>query len=225
MRWQAVRKAAYTGLRYPPQIIQPGEPVPRTLIPVIPPSSLTRTWTPGGGSKRMKALAAICCAAALACTMAGCHGTNDMATAPPPDTHDADVKAISDTEAQWSQTWQARDLDKIMAAYADDAVLMTPGAPPAQGKDNIRKVGVDMLKDPSLVLSFKPSRVDVSGPLGYTQGAYTMRLTDPKTHKLMEEHGSYVTTWRKQSDGSWKAVADIATPSGPEMPVSPAKKM
>lgn len=175
----------------------------------------------------MKTLAAICCAAALACAMAGCNGKDDMAGAPAaaPDTHEADVKAISDTEAQWSQTWQTRDLDKIMAVYADDAVLMTPGAPAAVGKDNIRKVGVQMLKDPALVLSFKPSRVDVSGPLGYTQGEYTMRLTDGRTHKLMEEHGSYVTTWHKQADGSWKAVADIATPSGPAVPMAATKKM
>ena len=173
----------------------------------------------------MKALAAICCAAALACALAGCHGKDDMAPTQAPDTHDADVKAIGDTEAQWSQTWQSRDLDKIVAAYADDAVLMTPGEPTAQGKDNIRKVGVEMLKDPAFVLSFKASRVDVSGALGYTQGDYTMRLTDPKTHKLMEEHGTYVTTWHKQSDGSWKAVVDIATPSGPDTPVAAAKRM
>jgi len=165
----------------------------------------------------MKALAAICCAAALACTMAGCHGTNDMGSAPPPDTHDADVKAIGDNEAQWVKHWEARDLDKIAAHYADDAVLMTPGAPAVQGKDDIRKVSEAMLKDPALMVSLQPSRIDVSGPLAYTQGTYTLKMTDPKTHKIVEDHGSYVTTYRKQADGSWKAEADITTSSGAPM--------
>ena len=60
--------------------------------------------------------------------------------APPvaPDTHDADVKAISDTEAQWNKDYAAKDADKIAAHYADDAVLMIPGMAAMNGKDAIR---------------------------------------------------------------------------------------
>lgn len=173
----------------------------------------------------MKGLAAICCAAALACAMAGCHGTDEMAPKAAPDTHDADVKAIGDFEAQWNKDYQAKDLDKISAHYADDAVLMVPDAPAMQGKDPIHNGMQEMLKDPALSLQFKASRIDVSGSLAYSQGTYVMQSTDAKTHKLMEEHGTYVTTYRKQADGSWKVEADIATPSGPDTPVAPAKKM
>jgi uncharacterized protein (TIGR02246 family) len=173
----------------------------------------------------MKALAAICCAAALASAMAGCNGANDMASAPAPDTHDADVKAIGDFEAQWNKDYEAKDLGKVAGHYADDAVLMIPGAPAMQGKDPIRNGLQQMLKDPALSLQFKASRIDVSGGLAYSQGAYVMKFTDSKTRKVMEEHGTFVTTYRKQADGSWKAEADIATASGPEMPVPPAKKM
>jgi ketosteroid isomerase-like protein len=65
--------------------------------------------------------------------------------------------------------------------------------------------------------------VDVakSGDLGYTQGSYKLTVTDPTTHKIINDHGSYVTTYRKQADGSWKAVADIATSEVPPGP--PAK--
>lgn len=172
----------------------------------------------------MKALYAICCAAALAFAMAGCHGADDMAPAAAPDTHDADVKAIGDFEAQWNKDYEARDLDKLTAHYADDAVLMTPGSPAMQGKEAIRGGMQGMMKDPALTLQFKASRIDVSGGLGFTQGSYVMHMTDPKSHKVMEEHGSYVTTYRKQADGSWKVMADIATASGPDMPVPATKK-
>src|SRR4051812_36827572 len=165
----------------------------------------------------MKTLAALCCVATLSFGMAACNSKDNTASAPAaaPDTHDADVKAIGDNEAQWNKDYEAKDLDKIAGHYADDAVLMAPGSPSAQGKDAVRAELQAMMKDPAMMLRFHASKVDVSGEMGYTQGSYTMKMTDPKTHKVMEDHGSYVTTYRKQADGSWKAVADIATSEVP----------
>lgn len=60
--------------------------------------------------------------------------------------------------------------------------------------------------------------------MGYTQGSYEMAVTDPATHKVIHDHGSYVTAYRKQADGSWKAEADIATSSVPSMPIPEKKK-
>lgn len=145
---------------------------------------------------------------------------------PPPDTHDADVKAISDTEDQWNKDYAAKDLDKVAAHYADDAVLMAPGMDAAHGKDAVHNVLEGLLKDPALSLHFKADRVDVakSGDVGYTAGAYEMTATDPSTHKVIHDHGTFVTTYRKQADGSWKAEADIATSAVPSMPIPEKKK-
>jgi uncharacterized protein (TIGR02246 family) len=173
----------------------------------------------------MKALPALCCVAALACGMSACNGNNTTPAAAP-DTHDTDVKAISDTEAQWNKDYETRDVDKLAAHYADDAVLMVPGSPVAKGVATVRSEMQEMMKDPGLTLKFHATMTDVakSGDLGYTQGSYVLTATDPKTHKIVTDHGSYVTTYRKQTDGSWKAVADIATSEVPSMPI-PAKKM
>jgi uncharacterized protein (TIGR02246 family) len=154
-------------------------------------------------------------------SMTGC----SPAPAPaPPDTHDADVKAISDMEAKQVADFAAKNLDALVGFYADDAAVMTPGGPPSKGKDAIRNGLKEMIADPAMKLVFKADRVDVSkgGDLGYTQGTYTLTMTNPVTHKPFEDHGSYVTTYRKQADGSWKAVADIATSEVPPMP--PPKK-
>jgi ketosteroid isomerase-like protein len=103
---------------------------------------------------------------------------------------------------------------------------MAPGEAAVTGKDAVRNELQGMMKDPALSLQFQATRVDVakSGDLGYSQGTYTMTMTDPKTHKPVTDHGSYVTTYRKQADGSWKAVSDIATSSGNSMAM-PEKKM
>jgi len=82
----------------------------------------------------MKTLAALCGTAVVALSMAACN------TAPPPappDTHDADVKAISDIETKANADYASKNADGLIAYYADDAVLMAPGAPPAKGKDAI----------------------------------------------------------------------------------------
>ncbi len=131
--------------------------------------------------------------------------------------HDADVKAIQANETQWNQEYASKDLDKIVAHYAPDAVLIVPGGPAISGPDAIRTALKQMTADPAMVLKFQATKVDVaaSGDLAYTQGSYTLAMTDPHTGKVINDHGSFVTTYRKQPDGSWKAVADIASSDVP----------
>jgi uncharacterized protein (TIGR02246 family) len=133
------------------------------------------------------------------------------------DTHDADVKAIKNIEIQWNQDYVSKDADKLAAHYAQDAVLMVPEMPAISGKDAIRTSMAQMTADPALALTFQPSKVEVakSGDLAYTQGSYSITVTDSHTKKVVNGHGSYVTVYRKQADGTWKAVSDIATSDAP----------
>ena len=160
--------------------------------------------------------AAIICAAAAALMITACNQA--------PDTHDADVKAIQSDDLQWNQDFVSKDADKLASHYADDAVLMVPGMPATSGKDAIHTALKQMASDPALSLKFQASKVDVakSGDLAYTQGSYTMTVTDPQTNQVINDHGSYVTTYRKQPDGTWKAVADIVTSEVPPPSSAPS---
>jgi uncharacterized protein (TIGR02246 family) len=141
-----------------------------------------------------------------------------------PDTHDADIKAMKDNETQWNADLAAKDLEKIMAHYADDAVLVAGGGPATSGKDAIRAAFKAMLSDPAISLKFQPSKVEVakSGDVGFTEGPYQLTLTDPVSKQVINDHGSYATTYRKASDGSWKAVVDIASSEVPPPAAAPA---
>jgi uncharacterized protein (TIGR02246 family) len=163
----------------------------------------------------MKRFIFVCMLATMALTMAGCK---------PADTHDADVQALQAEESQWNQDWAAKDPDKIASYYADDAVLMTPGGDPISGKPAIVGSLKAMVADPALDLKFHSTSADVakSGDIGYTQGVYTMTMTDPQSKQVIHDHGSYVTTYRKGADGSWKAVADIASSGVPMSPPAAA---
>ena len=68
----------------------------------------------------MKQFIAVCAAAAISLLLVGCNAT---AT----DTREADMKALKDNETQWNQDFVAKDVEKLSAHYADNAVLMSPG--------------------------------------------------------------------------------------------------
>lgn len=170
----------------------------------------------------MKNIAKVFATTAFAFAVAACNQ--------PADTHDADVAALKAGEAQWVQDFAAKDADKAVAHYAEDATLMPPGMAPAIGKAAILPMMKEMLADPALVLKFEATRVEVakSGDVGFTQGTYTMTMTDPVTKQVVNDHGTYLTTYLKQADGSWKAVSDMQASSvPPAMPApvaAPAKK-
>lgn len=127
-----------------------------------------------------------------------------------PDTRAADELAIRDLETEWSKVAAAKDLDRFMSFYADDASVFDPNQPIMTGKEAIRAGLTKFLATPGLALSFQTAKVEVArgGDLAYTHGTYTMSMNDPKG-KPVNDKGKYVTVYRKQPDGKWKAVADI----------------
>ncbi|HEX2763992.1 MAG TPA: SgcJ/EcaC family oxidoreductase [Allosphingosinicella sp.] len=121
---------------------------------------------------------------------------------------------LKQAETRWNQAYAAHDAAALAAMYADDAALASPGSALVSGKEGVRKETAAMAADPNLKVQFASDRVQVaaSGDLAYTRGHYTLAMTDPNTKKPAESGGSYLTVWKKQSDGSWKAVEDFITP-------------
>jgi ketosteroid isomerase-like protein len=149
------------------------------------------------------------------------NGCSD-APAPPADTSAADIKALKDGEVAWATDWASKDGDKIVSHYAVDASLLMADSPILTGRSNIRAGIQPLLSDPNLSLSFTTVNAGVSKDLGYTQGTYSMTTTNPKTKKPATEIGKYVTVYKRQSDGSWKAIEDIENADAPATPVAAA---
>jgi ketosteroid isomerase-like protein len=128
--------------------------------------------------------------------------------------HDqAAVDAIKATESNMAKAFSDKDASALTSHYAADAVLAVPGRT-VTGIDAIGKANAEDLKDPAFKLALANHGADASDDLGYTTGSYTVSYTDPKTKQVVNGAGTYVTVFKKQSDGTWKAVADIATQSG-----------
>jgi ketosteroid isomerase-like protein len=94
---------------------------------------------------------------------------------------------------------------------------MVPNSPMMTGKDDIGKAIKDALADPNWSLALQPVQVEVSrgGDLGYTRGTYVLTATDPASKKAVTEKGRFVTIFRKEARGSWKAVQHINNAEAP----------
>jgi ketosteroid isomerase-like protein len=130
-------------------------------------------------------------------------------TTAPPDTREADAKAIKDIESAAVKTASAKKLDEFVAFYADDASVLIANAPLFTGKAAIKDGLKPIMDDPNFTLSSTVNKVEVSksGDLAYTQGTYKMTFSDMRGNKFDDE-GKYLTVWRKLADGSWKMVQD-----------------
>ena len=137
---------------------------------------------------------------------------NGTATAAVKQDTTQDADAVKNVEAQMMAGYQAKDGAKISSTYASDALVATPGQS-MKGSEAVNKGIADELGDPGFKLNFHNDKTDVasSGDLAYTTGTYTVSYTDAKTKKVQKGSGSYLTVFRKQGDGNWKAVADFST--------------
>jgi uncharacterized protein (TIGR02246 family) len=180
----------------------------------------------GNDMVRISRVAGAAAVSVLASVLAACtpaaNTTAGNSTAAAPADSSTIATAIKANETAWNAEWKARDNAKMLTHYTSDAVLVVPNFPAAHGTDEIKKA-YDMLSgDKAFTLVFAADRVEVSssGDMAASSGHYDQTFTDPKTQKVMKEAGNYVTVYKKQADGGWKAVFDIASPSGPDTPAS-----
>jgi uncharacterized protein (TIGR02246 family) len=125
----------------------------------------------------------------------------------------ADTAAIEQTlrnlDAQWSSAASAKDVDKVVSFYSDDAIVLPANAPIATTKDAIRSLWSGLLTSPGMAINWKTTKVEVSksGDMAYASGTYELTMNDP-SGKPVNDRGKYLVVWEKQADGKWKCGAD-----------------
>ena len=150
----------------------------------------------------------LCGAAAVALTLGGCSKTGGAGASDPA----AVQTALKADEKKWNDQFKSKDMEGLVGHYADDAYFVAPGVPGAKGSMEIRKAYADALADNYFSLNFASDRIDVasSGDLAYARGHFSEKYQDPTSKKIVSDSGTYLTVYKKQQDGSWKAVEDFA---------------
>ena len=139
----------------------------------------------------------------------------------------ADEVALKSLDDEWSKTVGSRDVEKMVSYYSDDAIVMLPNIPTLTGKEAIRNLWKSMLESRTFSGGWKATKVEVarSGDLAYISGDYEFTEQDDGG-KPITDKGKYVAVWRKQSDGSWRCVADMFNsdlPAGAPVQERPAR--
>lgn len=149
--------------------------------------------------------AMLTCAAAFALALGGCQKT---AAADP----SAIKAALKADETTWNDQFKSKDQMGLLSHYADDAFFVAPGVPGAKGSAEIGKAYATALADHYFTLSFASDQIDVaaSGDMAYARGHFSEKYQDPKSKQIVSDSGAYLTVYKKQADGSWKAVEDFA---------------
>lgn len=133
------------------------------------------------------------------------------------------VDAIKTDEVHWNADYKSGDAARVAAHYAADAVAMYPGYPAAVGSAAIKAANEQAFTDPKYGLTFSSDRVKVaaSGDLAVAHGSYKETTTDPRTGESVTATGSYVTVYKPDAAGVWKALWDINTPNPAAAPHGP----
>ena len=133
-------------------------------------------------------------------------------------------QALRDLDAKWSAAAGAKDIDKTVSYYSEDAVVMPPNAPSAKTRETIRSAWKEMLTTPGAAIRWKATKVEVAkaGDLAYVSGTYEQLMTDASGNQA-KDRGKYVEIFKKQTDGTWKVIVDIWNSDLPA-PASSEKK-
>jgi ketosteroid isomerase-like protein len=130
---------------------------------------------------------------------------------------EAEGEKLMQISRDWSDLAKTRNIDTILNAWADDAVMMAPGLPPLKGKAAIRKYVEEGMKVPGFSIRWEPLEVFVSkgGDMAYMIERNEIIINDSLGNPV-PGYNKTVTVWRKQTDGSWKNVIDMwnADPTG-----------
>ncbi len=111
---------------------------------------------------------------------------------------------------EWSRLASTDSIEMIMSYWADDAIFLSSGQPPLNGKKEIRKMVESSLKNPDFKISWEPMTVVVSesGDMAYMIEKNQMTMKD-SSGSTVTKYGKGVTIWKKDASGSWKNVVEV----------------
>lgn len=117
---------------------------------------------------------------------------------------------LMDVDRAFDRATAVRGIDGWVEFAADDAVFMPEGVDFVRGKEAVRQFYTPMFARKGFTLRWEPIEavVSASGDLGYTLGRWKSTSIDPEG-KTVTGQGKYLTIWKKQKDGSWKAAVDV----------------
>jgi ketosteroid isomerase-like protein len=127
----------------------------------------------------------------------------------------AEQQKLLRRDAEWADLATAgKDIEKILSYWSDDAQIIEPGQPVYTGKAAIRAYVTASLNTPGFKIHWVSDKpvFSADGTMAYMPGTDAMTVPGPKG-ALITVHMRGVSIWRRDPDGVWRCVVDIANES------------
>lgn len=121
-------------------------------------------------------------------------------------------QAVLEADRAFDLAVSQRGAEAWVSYFAEDGAMAKSGGEIVRGKDAIGKLMGPLFADRENSLRWQPDFVEVakSGELAYTTGPAKLRGKDAEG-RWIERDSRYLTVWKRQKDGSWKAAFDLGT--------------
>lgn len=150
----------------------------------------------------------------LITALSGCQQAPDQAASA--------TRAVREADSAWAQAFLRKDLAAYLTFVDSTISVLPPNAPIVRGAAGVRDLVQGFFGLPALAGTWHPANVEASrsGDLAYSLGTYEFSFNDPSGRQTTER-GKYATVWRKQPNGSWKAVLDVFNSDQPAPAAAP----
>ena len=126
-----------------------------------------------------------------------------------------DTSAIARNTAALLAAVNASDVSAVLSLWADDGVLMPPHHPSVHGRAQIERYFSELFQRLRFDFSFTSSRIQVSGDTAFERVHYNASAWPARGGPETRDAGKGLHVYRRESDGSWKLVADIWNSDNP----------
>lgn len=124
---------------------------------------------------------------------------------------------VTEISAQWAKEWSAKNLDAVIALYAEDAVFLTATGTRTTGRAAIRELFKNALAVNTSDLHVQSKVTGQSGNLAYDSGEYEETTTSGGVKR--SGRGNYLVVLRRDRRNQWRIVQHMWT----DVPLSDPK--
>jgi uncharacterized protein (TIGR02246 family) len=125
-------------------------------------------------------------------------------------TERVDRKAIARATEELLAAVNASDVDRCLAVWSSDGVLMPPQHPAVRGRDAIGEYFHRLFARSKFSFAFTSSDIQIAGDTALERVTYTVTVwSQTGGGAVTEDEGKGLHVYRRQPDGSWKLTQDI----------------
>ncbi len=119
--------------------------------------------------------------------------------------------AMMKADRGFNQAMAARDVDRFLSFVSEKAVF---DSAEGIGREAVRKAWAPFFEPNGPTIRWSPTKAEalVAGDVGYTVGTWERHTKDARGNDIVR-HGQYLTVWRKEQDGMWRATFDTGSTS------------